>query len=71
MTDKDDKSGKKIYIDKDTNQEFEHAPAKNLARLKEDKELREKLQEQKEKRMLTQKITYVSASLHNLFSRRI
>ena len=57
VPDKDDKSGKKTYIDKDTNQEFEHAPAKNLARIKEEKELREKLQEQKEKRLLTSKIT--------------
>lgn len=52
----DGKAAKQTYIDKDTNQEFEHVPAKNLAKLKEEKELREKLQEQKTKRELTQKI---------------
>ncbi len=34
---------KKTYIDKSTNQEFEHLPAKNLAEIKEAKTLREKL----------------------------
>lgn len=48
--------GKKTYIDKDTNQEFEHVPAKNIAELKEQKNLREKLQEQKEKRQLVEKL---------------
>jgi hypothetical protein len=50
--------GKKTYIDKDTNQEFEHVPAKNIAELKEQKSLREKLQEQKEKRQLVEKLRF-------------
>lgn len=48
--------GKKTYIDQDTNQEFEHVPAKNIAELKEQKSLREKLQEQREKRQLVEKL---------------
>lgn len=46
---------KKTYIDKDTNQEFEHVPAKNMADIREQKELRQKLQEKREKRLLGEK----------------
>lgn len=47
---------KKTYIDKDTNQEFEHMPAKNLAEIKESKTLREKLREKRERRELDEKL---------------
>lgn len=39
-TDEKSKSDKKTYIDKETNQEFEHAPAKNLADIREQKEFK-------------------------------
>ena len=47
---------KKTYLDKDTNQEFEHAPAKNLAEIKEQKTLREKLREKREQRELNDRV---------------
>ena len=46
---------KKTYIDKDTNQEFEHAPAKNMTEVKEQKDFKQKLEEQREKRKLLEK----------------
>lgn len=49
--------GKKKYIDKDTNQEFEHMPAENMAEKKELKSFKEKLEEQKEKRKLLEKLS--------------
>lgn len=53
---KTNESGRKTYIDKDTNQEFEHKPATNMAEIREQKELREKLKEQREKRQLMEKL---------------
>lgn len=50
-------SDKKTYIDKDTNQEFEHAPAKNIAEIKEQKDFKLKLQEQRERRRLMDKVS--------------
>lgn len=47
---------KKTYLDKDTNQEFEHVPAKNLAEIKEQKTLREKLKQKREQRELSERI---------------
>ena len=55
----DDQSGKKTFIDKDTNQEFEHAPAKNLTEQREQKDFKQKLEEQREKRRLAEKIRQV------------
>lgn len=51
-----DSSKKKTYIDKDTNQEFEHIPALNIAEIKEQKDFKQKLNEQREKRKLMDKI---------------
>ena len=55
----DDKSadGRKKYIDKDTNQEFEHMPAENLADKKEAKTFKEKLEQQREKRKLLESLS--------------
>lgn len=50
---------KKLYLDKKTSQQFEHAPAKNLAEVKEQKEFKKKLEEQKEKRRLVEKLKQV------------
>ena len=47
---------KKTYLDADTNQVFEHVPAKNLVEIKEQKELREKLKNKREQRELQSKI---------------
>ncbi|RNA29920.1 U4 tri-snRNP-associated 1 [Brachionus plicatilis] len=58
---KENDSGKKTFIDKDTNQEFEHAPAKNLTEVREQKEFKQKLDEQREKRRLAQKIRQVKS----------
>ena len=51
-----DDKGVKKYIDKDTNQEFEHAPAINLTDKKEQKTFKEKLEVQREKRKLLEKL---------------
>ncbi len=48
-------SGNKKYIDEKTSTEFEHVPASNIADLKQQKELRKKLEEQREKRKLLEK----------------
>lgn len=48
-------SGNQIYRDKKTDELFEHVPAKSLTALKEETKLREKLDEQREKRKLAQK----------------
>ena len=48
---------KKKYIDKDTNQEFEHLPAENLADKKEQKTFKEKLEQQRDKRKLLEKLS--------------
>jgi U4/U6.U5 tri-snRNP-associated protein 1 len=55
----DDKSdgSKKKYIDKDTNQEFEHVPAENIGEKKELKTFKDKLEEQREKRKLLDKLS--------------
>lgn len=58
---KQDESGKKTYIDKDTNQEFEHAPAKNIAEIREQKEFKQKLDEQREKRRLADKMRQIKS----------
>ncbi|CAF0842740.1 unnamed protein product [Brachionus calyciflorus] len=58
---KQDETGKKTFIDKDTNQEFEHAPAKNLAEAREQKEFKQKLEEQREKRRLAEKMKQVKS----------
>lgn len=47
---------KRTYLDADTNQVFEHVPAKNLVEIKEQKELREKLKNKREQRELQSKI---------------
>ncbi len=47
---------KKTYLDQDTNQEFEHVPAKNMSEAKEQKTLREKLREKREQRELNEKV---------------
>lgn len=52
-----DVNSKKKYIDKDTNQEFEHMPAQNLAEKKEAKTFKEKLEQQREKRKLLEKLS--------------
>ena len=54
--------GNKIYRDKKTDEVFEHVPAKNQTSLKEEKKLREKLDEQREKRKLVSKIMLVFAN---------
>ena len=54
--DKGDNSKKK-YIDKDTNQEFEHMPAENLGEKKEAKTFRERLEQQRERRKLLDKLS--------------
>jgi hypothetical protein len=47
--------GNQIYHDKDTDQNFEHVPAKNVSVQKQETMLREKLNEQREKRLLQDK----------------
>ncbi len=48
--------GNRIYRDKKTEEVFEHVPAKSLTALKEETKLRERLDEQREKRKLVDKI---------------
>ena len=50
-------TSKKKYIDKDTNQEFEHMPAENWGEKKEAKSFKEKLEQQREKRKLLEKLS--------------
>lgn len=50
-------SGNKKYIDDKTSQEFEHVPAKNIADEKQQKEFKKKLEEQREKRRLVEKLS--------------
>jgi hypothetical protein len=50
-------SGNKKYIDDKTSQEFEHKPAGNLADVKQQKEFKRKLEEQREKRRLMERVT--------------
>ncbi len=47
--------GNKLYHDKNTDETFQHAPAKNQGELKEETKIRDKLSEQKEKRKLHDK----------------
>ena len=48
--------GNRIYRDKKTDEVFEHVPAKSQTAIKEETKLREKLDEQREKRKLVNKI---------------
>lgn len=48
--------GNKIYRDKDTHQIFEHKPAASQTQVKVETKLREKLKDQREKRLYQEKL---------------
>ncbi len=50
-------SGNKKYIDEKTSTEFEHKPAANIADIKQQKEFKQKLEEQREKRRLMERVS--------------
>ena len=53
------KKAANTYIDQDTNTEFEHVPAKNLAAIAEQKKFKQRLDEQREKRRQLERLKEV------------